>query len=94
MECDDIDECTEDAQICGDATAGFCFNSVGAYACECNDGFYFFNETCSDIDECDVDLQLCSDEGEECLNSYGSYSCGCAEGPCPKFSRKCFAIYT
>ena len=37
-ECDDIDECVEDADVCGGDLAGFCFNSVGAYTCVCNDG--------------------------------------------------------
>ena len=91
MECGDIDECMEDAEICGGDLAGFCFNSVGAYSCVCNGGFALSNRTCFDIDECDMDPNLCSDVGQECLNSYGSYSCGCAAGQCLKWLSEKFS---
>ena len=80
MECNDINECSEDTEICGGDVAGFCFNNAGAYDCECNEGFYFNNKTCSDIDECKLDSTLCSEKGQECLNTYGSFSCDCATG--------------
>ena len=80
MECTDINECSEDTKICGGDEAGFCFNNAGAYNCECNEGFYFNNETCSDIHECTVDPTLCAEEGQECVNTYGSFSCDCAVG--------------
>ena len=79
-DCTDVDECSENPDICGGDVAGFCFNNIGGFDCRCNSGFYLFNDTCTDIDECSFNTELCSDEGQECVNTYGSYSCGCATG--------------
>ena len=70
MECNDVDECQEDREICGGDVAGFCFNSVGSYACVCNEGFANKNATCVNINECAVNNDLCSGLGQEQFLKY------------------------
>ena len=35
-ECEDVDECAEDASVCGE---GRCLNTEGGYQCQCKDGY-------------------------------------------------------
>ena len=79
-DCEDIDECTENEEICGGILAGSCFNNEGSYECQCKDGFEIVDATCKDIDECTSFSDLCSKEGMKCINSDGSYFCACDTG--------------
>lgn len=70
---DDIDECQEDSNICGNGT---CLNNLGSYECNCNSGWE--GDNCeNDINECLTDI--CGLNGN-CENSEGSYSCICDTG--------------
>nr|XP_022324253.1 fibroblast growth factor receptor 3-like isoform X2 [Crassostrea virginica] len=71
----DIDECSYDPLICGDAT---CINTMGDYRCECNSGYTFRNGTCLDIDECNLPTKKPCDQ--ICTNTIGAYSCSCFSG--------------
>uniref|UniRef100_A0A8D2MFD5 Growth arrest specific 6 n=1 Tax=Zonotrichia albicollis TaxID=44394 RepID=A0A8D2MFD5_ZONAL len=69
--CEDIDECTASADICGEA---HCKNLISSYECLCDAGYKYddVRKTCQDIDECKE--QLCE---QTCVNSPGSYTCHC-----------------
>ena len=79
-DCEDVDECTENEEICGGILAGSCFNDEGSYECQCKDGFEIIDATCKDIDECTRFSDLCSKDGMKCINSDGSYFCACDTG--------------
>ncbi|XP_054463957.1 adhesion G protein-coupled receptor E2 [Anoplopoma fimbria] len=84
-ECQDINECLEDKDICG--LNARCFNSIPNYSCICDDGFmsttgmesfrHGDNVTCRDFDECQE--SVCG-ENAECVNTPGSYHCVCNAG--------------
>ncbi|XP_038640991.1 adhesion G protein-coupled receptor E1-like isoform X2 [Scyliorhinus canicula] len=73
--CVDINEC--DSSPCGQSMV--CKNSVGTYACLCQEGFIATpggagkNTICQDVDECKKEA-LCG-KNTTCQNSIGSYSC-------------------
>ncbi|KAK3579903.1 hypothetical protein CHS0354_031421 [Potamilus streckersoni] len=74
----DIDECTQDPNICVDPYS-LCENLSGTYTCQCVYGFKK-NETgrCQDIDECsDPYFNKCS---QLCINTLGGFTCGCEKG--------------
>lgn len=77
-QCDDVNECTEEARPCKEV--GECVNNLGSYTCTCPQGYRQINGTiCSDVDECADDTELCSPHGK-CLNTEGSYLCVCDSG--------------
>ncbi|KAF7661305.1 hypothetical protein LDENG_00265080 [Lucifuga dentata] len=77
-QCDDVDECREEARPC--EAVGVCVNNMGSYTCACPQGYRQINGTrCRDVDECVDDPDLCSPHGE-CLNTEGSYQCMCERG--------------
>ncbi|XP_067419742.1 growth arrest-specific protein 6 isoform X1 [Emydura macquarii macquarii] len=69
--CEDIDECTVSAGICGEAR---CKNLISSYACLCDAGYKYDNlsKSCQDVNECEE--KLCE---QTCVNSPGSYICHC-----------------
>jgi hypothetical protein len=71
-DCRDIDECSEDPNIC---LNGVCQNNEGSYECLCHNGYYLsqHNKSCLDIDECEN--SPCS---HRCLNLPGTYQCMCS----------------
>ncbi|XP_068997959.1 latent-transforming growth factor beta-binding protein 1 isoform X2 [Embiotoca jacksoni] len=77
-QCDDVDECVEDARPC--EPVGECVNNMGSYTCTCPPGYRQVNGTsCTDVDECVEEAELCSPHGK-CLNTEGSYLCECDSG--------------
>ena len=78
-ECQDIDECSDDPNLC-DSNA-FCTNIPGSFICECNDGFQGDGiNNCTDIDECSSSNSNNCDTlapGSTCMNTDGSYICDC-----------------
>ena len=48
-ECEDRDECGEEAGRCG---VGSCSNTPGSFECNCPPGWEFTGGTCADLDEC------------------------------------------
>uniref|UniRef100_A0A8D0GBV3 Growth arrest specific 6 n=1 Tax=Sphenodon punctatus TaxID=8508 RepID=A0A8D0GBV3_SPHPU len=69
--CDDIDECTVSAGICGEA---HCKNLISSYVCFCDAGYKYddLKKICQDVDECEE--ELCE---QTCVNLPGSYTCHC-----------------
>lgn len=69
VSCVDIDECSEDPEIC---LNGVCVNEKGSYSCQCDTGYHFIesNRTCIDIDECIEGSHHCS---HRCLNLPGKF---------------------
>ena len=49
-------------------------NTIGSYACSCEDGYTFAEDRCRDIDECKENP--CS-ENALCTNFDGGFSCSC-----------------
>jgi len=72
--CIDLNECTENVDICGPGT---CQNMDGSYKCYCPDGFANIDESCVDINECE-EPDMCR-EGT-CINLDGSFACECPIG--------------
>ena len=71
----DIDECSEGLSGC----AHLCANTIGSYACTCEDGYQLSDDdhSCADIDECERANGGCE---QICQNINGSYSCSCLPG--------------
>ncbi|KAH0624563.1 hypothetical protein JD844_032174 [Phrynosoma platyrhinos] len=69
--CEDIDECTVSADICGEAR---CKNLLSSYTCVCDAGYKYddVRKVCQDVDECAQNF--CE---QTCVNTPGSYSCHC-----------------
>ena len=76
--CIDIDECSQNHEICGGPSVGRCINSEGSYDCECSNGFAFSNGTCVDIDECTIDSNPCLNG--DCINTAPGFECLCYPG--------------
>ena len=81
----DVDECQENADLCG-ANAGVCENLMYlGYNCSCFAGFKFMadvwnkNVSCEDINECLASNKPCG-ALETCVNGYGNFSCECHVG--------------
>uniref|UniRef100_A0A3Q2FWM7 Latent-transforming growth factor beta-binding protein 1 n=1 Tax=Cyprinodon variegatus TaxID=28743 RepID=A0A3Q2FWM7_CYPVA len=75
-ECDDVDECQEEASPCQDV--GECVNNVGSYTCICPEDIPLW--CCfSDIDECGLNETRCGPHGD-CENRLGSFYCHCDQG--------------
>ncbi|XP_067277958.1 adhesion G protein-coupled receptor E5 [Pseudorasbora parva] len=83
--CVDVDECTSVPPICGNNSA--CFNTVGSYYCQCQEGFraatHNFTQTdkteCQDINECVNGTTVCGSNAK-CENTEGGYFCTCNDG--------------
>ena len=63
---------------------GKCENTLGSFACLCDDGYSVSDAAhpeagCVDEDECALDLYHC-DPNAACTNTNGSYECACDEG--------------
>ncbi|XP_005998137.2 growth arrest-specific protein 6 [Latimeria chalumnae] len=69
--CQDINECSLEQGICGEAR---CVNLESSYECVCDEGYKYdvLSKSCQDVDECAA--KVCS---QTCINSPGSYNCLC-----------------
>ncbi|XP_078077604.1 growth arrest-specific protein 6-like [Mustelus asterias] len=69
--CQDIDECSREAGICGFAD---CKNTLGSYECTCVHGYRYepLTKTCEDVDECEQNICAGS-----CVNTPGKFTCYC-----------------
>uniref|UniRef100_A0A8C5GLW2 Nidogen 1a n=1 Tax=Gouania willdenowi TaxID=441366 RepID=A0A8C5GLW2_GOUWI len=84
--CYDIDECTENPQIC--SLHAICNNQPGTFRCECEDGYLFANDgqTCvavdRPVDSCEENTHDCDvPERAQCSYTGGSsYICSCLPG--------------
>uniref|UniRef100_A0A8C5P9T4 Nidogen 1 n=1 Tax=Leptobrachium leishanense TaxID=445787 RepID=A0A8C5P9T4_9ANUR len=84
--CYDIDECQEQASICG--SNALCNNHPGTFRCECNDGYQFMadGKTCSPVDlptnHCLTGTHNCDiAERARCIyTGRSSYICACLPG--------------
>ena len=79
----DIDECSENSNICGKNM--ICNNEMGSYKCECMPGFEpKLNgsvKICVDKNECESNVNnTCPSETSQCINTIGSFQCKCKEG--------------
>ena len=79
--CVDINECTSDANTCGEGA--LCQNTVGGRACFCETGYAaaansLENPQCGDIDECAAGTDSCG-QNDLCENTVGAFTCT----PCP-----------
>ncbi|XP_074166106.1 adhesion G protein-coupled receptor E1-like [Sminthopsis crassicaudata] len=87
MECQDVDECSENPHRCGPNTK--CTNAIGSYTCTCLSGFFSPNGSswkpgrtgpfqCTDINEC-LNEAVCP-QHYTCWNTPGSFDCTCRDG--------------
>ena len=89
-ECNDINECFEGIDNCGENSR--CFNTPGSFECYCQEGFIPVkneqkerqfqvgpDEICVDLDECTIGMHMCPHE-KTCINTVGSFKCKCGEG--------------
>ncbi|KAM9095015.1 adhesion G protein-coupled receptor E1 isoform X2 [Sarcophilus harrisii] len=87
MECQDVDECSENPHRCGPNTQ--CTNTFGSYICSCLSGFSSPSGNswkpgktrpfqCTDQDEC-ADSTVCPSYSI-CINTPGNYTCNCKRG--------------
>ncbi|KAH0629622.1 hypothetical protein JD844_011834 [Phrynosoma platyrhinos] len=78
----DIDECQQNASICG--PNGSCINIKGDYHCKCKTGFAKSvkddKKLCRDIDECTTNPTNPCDQTAKCKNYPGKYQCICPTG--------------
>ena len=74
---DDINECAQDAKVCGDH--GACENLMGSYQCICEPGYQpdISGKQCEDVNEC-LDPLNC--RKGQCRNTPGSFQCICPSG--------------
>ena len=49
-----------------------CFNVLGTFECECNEGYTGTGKICSDIDECEGGDHFCHINAD-CFNQPGTY---------------------
>lgn len=73
----DIDECTENPNLCSEAT---CVNLLGSYKCECSQGFEVDvarENSCVDVNEC---LKSPCGKNAQCSNLDGAFKCSCLDG--------------
>ncbi|XP_038172459.1 uromodulin [Arvicola amphibius] len=80
LECEDVDECAiPQAHNC--SANSVCVNTLGSYACVCQDGFRLTPGLgCTDVDECtELGLSDCHALAT-CVNREGNYSCVCPKG--------------
>ena len=68
-ECLDVDECTENNQLC---SGGKCINTDGSYHCQCPPGFRDNGGRCVDVDECEIQNGNCQ---KFCINTKGQFLC-------------------
>ncbi|KAL7987213.1 hypothetical protein Chor_006132, partial [Crotalus horridus] len=70
----DINECET-----GNPCAQLCYNIVGSFLCQCNQGFELSPDriSCDDVDECRASNFLCQ---YQCVNEPGKFSCACPDG--------------
>ncbi|KAL3865813.1 hypothetical protein ACJMK2_043163, partial [Sinanodonta woodiana] len=75
-QCSDIDECTEQPQLC--SPGGVCHNTLGSFNCVCKRGFKLDSTgtKCIDLDECENGV--C--DKLACENGVGTFYCGCPDG--------------
>ena len=73
----DINECAQDPEICGEGT---CENLIGSYRCICYDGYEVdaTGKQCVDKNECNINSLIC--KGGQCKNTVGSFQCICPTG--------------
>ncbi|KAL3310966.1 hypothetical protein Ciccas_010459 [Cichlidogyrus casuarinus] len=80
--CTDIDECSLDANKCGQGHK--CINTEGQYQCQCAEGYKpdsSFRQ-CIDVDECSLQSfngSMPCPSGQ-CVNREGGYECECPTG--------------
>ena len=74
--CQDLDECKDSRGKCEGKL--HCKNTVGSYACGCDNGYKNMFLNCIDIDEC-LNRNQCP-ENAVCQNSQGSFTCECFDG--------------
>ncbi|XP_054897620.1 adhesion G protein-coupled receptor E5 [Poeciliopsis prolifica] len=84
--CEDINECNEVPEFCGNHAK--CINTNGSYYCECSAGFHnkkgipsftVQEGQCTDINECLDNNTTCGPHGT-CNNVIGHYKCVCNAG--------------
>ncbi|XP_066921300.1 uncharacterized protein [Clytia hemisphaerica] len=84
FQCQDLNECDEVDNICGEDSD--CFNTVGSYKCQCHKGYEGIDgKQCKDIDECvRHGPELCQQQTRSnntfCINTDGGFFCNCTEG--------------
>ena len=82
--CIDVNECTEDTNIC--RTNQRCHNTIGSFVCRnmlnCGPGFELNSagNQCQDVDECRLGTSDCVKPLMECINRPGTYICQCPDG--------------
>ena len=75
--CDDVDECSTGDHYCGRNLA--CNNTVGSFACLCQEGYKSFGNGCVNLDECSANTLSCP-TNSTCYDTEGSFECKCNSG--------------
>ena len=73
--CENINECYDDV-ICPENS--HCIDSIGAYECICDDGYFDSNGECSPENQCNI-MHFCPDNSI-CTNIDGAATCNCIDG--------------